>query len=87
MTTSHFRASLAAGVTALALTLAGGAKAQAFNLADRNNDMYVTLDEAQSIFETLTSVHFRKFDSDGDRALSRSEYAAFSAFADIMYEN
>ena len=56
-------------------------------MLDKDIDGFVTLEEARAAYETLTSVHFRKFDADGNGALSSREFAGFSAFADIMYDN
>ena len=76
-----------AALAAIALAaLPAAVAAQPFNQADRDRDRYVTLDEALSVVPRLAPVHFRKFDRDGDGVLSRGEFAAFSAFADLMYE-
>ncbi len=87
MTKPRFRMALAAGVMASLLSVPVGAAAQTFTRTDRNTDGQVTYEEASRQIETLAAVHFRKFDRDRNGALSKVEYAAFSGFVDLMYED
>lgn len=71
---------------AMLAPMTAAADAAPFSRADANNDGFATYEEILRIYPELTGVYFRKFDRDGDGALDSGEFAAFSAFADIMME-
>lgn len=58
-----------------------------FSRTDTDRNGYVTYDEAHRVVPTLARVHFRKSDMDDDGVLSKGEFAGFSAFLDVMYDD
>lgn len=74
----------AAALTASTFGLAAMAQDNStgdFDKADANNDGWVSLQDAQTIYPTLTEVLFNQADENGDGQLDEAEFTGLKALA------